>query len=83
MKNVSAFYTSYGEHPFLFQVVTICMHWRLLSSVWFRGIDGLGEDESCRLRSPKSVEEDELLAQSKPKSAQYGDKLVVKVFRNC
>ena len=60
----------------------ICIHWPLLFS-WFRGIDGLGVDESCRFRSPKSVEKgDALLSQSKPKSAQYGDQLSVKVFSN-
>lgn len=48
----------------MFQVVTICMRWRLLSS-WFRRILGLGEDEYGR--SSNSVEEeDELLAQSNP-----------------
>ena len=32
-------------------------------------MDGLAEDESCRFRPPKSVqEEDSLLVQSKPKS---------------
>ena len=56
----------------------------LASSVfWFRGIDGLGEDYSGRFRSPKNVEEYELLAHSKPRSAQYGKKLVVKVLKNC
>ena len=46
-------------------------------------MDGLLEDESCRFRSYKSVEEEEdaLLSQSKPKSTQYGDKLSVKFFR--
>ena len=57
------------------------MHWRLLSS-WFRSIDGLDEDKSCRFRSPNSVgEEDALLSQSKCKSTQYGDKLAFKVFQ--
>lgn len=74
------FFSTWEEQPCLFQVVTICMHWRLLSSS-FQGIDGLGQ--SWRFRSPKSVEEDELLAQSNPKSAQYGDEFVVKVFRSC
>ena len=45
-------------------------------------MDGLAEDESCRFRSPKSVqEEDSLLVQSKPKSTQYKDKWTVEVFR--
>ena len=57
------------------------MHWRLLSP-WFRSIDGSGGDECYRFQSPKILEEDALLSQSKPKSAQYGDKLAVKVFRN-
>ena len=48
----------------------ICMHWRLVSP-WFRGIDELGEDEFCRFRSAKSLEEeDALLSQCNPKSAQ-------------
>ena len=35
-------------------------------------MDGLAEDESCRFRLPKSVqEEDSLLVQSNPKSTQY------------
>ena len=51
------FFTTYGERACLFQVVTVCVHWRLLSS-WFRNIDGLGDDESCLFRSPKSVEEE-------------------------
>ena len=43
---------------------------------------GLAEDESCRFRPPKSVqEEDSLLVQSKPKSTQYKDKWAVEVFR--
>ena len=72
MKHVSMFFTTYGECACLFQIVTICMHWRLLSS-WFRSVGGLGGDESCRFRSPKSVEEEDalhLLSQSKPKSVQ-------------
>ena len=45
-------------------------------------MDGLAEDESCRFRPPKSVqEEDSLLVQSKPKSIQYKGKWVVEVFR--
>ena len=45
-------------------------------------MDGLAEDESCRFRPPKSVqEEDSLLVQSKPKSTQYKDKWAVEVFR--
>ena len=45
-------------------------------------MDGLAEDESCRFRLPKSVqEEDSLLVQSKPKSTQYKDKWAVEVFR--
>ena len=41
-------------------------------------MDGLAEDESCRCRPPKSVqEEDSLLVQSKLKSTQYK----VEVFR--
>ena len=44
-------------------------------------MDGLAEDEFCRFRPPKSVqEEDSLLAQSKPKSARYKDKWAVEVF---
>ena len=39
-------------------------------------------DESCTFRSPKSLEADALLSQSKP-NMQYGDMLAVKVFRNC
>ena len=38
--------------------------------------------ECCSFRSPKGVDEDALLSQSEHKSAQYGDKLAVKVFRN-
>ena len=45
-------------------------------------MDGLVDDEFCQFRPPKSVqEEDSLLAQSKPKSAQYKDKWAVEVFR--
>ena len=45
-------------------------------------MDGLAEDDSCRFRPPKSVqEEDSLLVQSKPKSTQYEDKWAVEVFR--
>ena len=45
-------------------------------------MDGLAEDESCRIRLPKSVqEEDSLLVQSNPKSTQYKDKWTVEVFR--
>ena len=45
-------------------------------------MDGLAEDESCRFRPPKSVqEEDSLLVQSKPKSTQYKNKWAVEVFR--
>ena len=45
-------------------------------------MDWLAEDEFCRFRLPKSVqEEDSLLAQSKPKSTQYKDKWAVEVFR--
>ena len=45
-------------------------------------MDGLAEDESCRFRPPKSVQEgDSLLVQSKPKSTQYKDKWAVEVFR--
>ena len=45
-------------------------------------MDGLAEDESCRFRPPKSVqEEDSLLVQSKPKSTQYEDKWAVEFFR--
>ena len=45
-------------------------------------MDGLGEDESCRFRPPKSVQEEgSLLVQSKPKSTQYKDKWAVEVFR--
>ena len=44
-------------------------------------MDGLAEDESCRFRQPKSVqEEDSLLVQSKPKSTRYKDKWAVEVF---
>ncbi|CAH3192704.1 unnamed protein product, partial [Porites evermanni] len=40
----------------------------------------LAEDESCRFRPPKSVqEEDSLLVQSKPKSTQYKDNLEEKL----
>ena len=46
-------------------------------------MDGLAEDESCRFRPPRSVqEEDSLLGQSKPKSTQYKDKWAVEVFRS-
>ena len=45
-------------------------------------MDGLAEDESCRFRPPKSVqEEDSLLLQSKPKRTQYKDQRAVEVFR--
>ena len=45
-------------------------------------MDGLGEDEFCRFRPPKSVqEEDSLLVQFKPKRKRYKDKWAVKVFR--
>ena len=45
-------------------------------------MDGLAEDESCRFRPPKSVQEEgSLLVQSKPKSTQYKDKWAVEVFR--
>ena len=45
-------------------------------------MDGLAEDESCRFRPPKSVQEgDSLLVQSNPKSTQYKDKWTVEVFR--
>ena len=45
-------------------------------------MDGLAEDEFCRFRPPKSVqEEDSLLVQSKPKSTRYKDKWGVEVFR--
>ena len=45
-------------------------------------MDGLAEDEFCRFRPPKSVqEEDSLLVQSKPKSTRYKDKWAVEVFR--
>ncbi|CAH3180978.1 unnamed protein product [Porites lobata] len=43
-------------------------------------MDGLAEDESCRCRPLKSVqEEDSLLVQSKPKSTQYKDNLEEKL----
>ncbi|CAH3180135.1 unnamed protein product [Porites lobata] len=46
-------------------------------------MDGLAEDESCRFRPPKSVqEEDSLLVQpkpQKPKSTQYKDNLEEKL----
>ena len=43
-------------------------------------MEGLAEDESCRFRPPKSVQdEDSLLVQSKPKSTQYKDKWAVEV----
>ena len=46
-------------------------------------MDGLAEDESCRFRPPKSVqEEDSLLVQSKPKSTQYKDKWAAEVGIN-
>ena len=46
-------------------------------------MDELAEDESCRFRQPRSVqEEDSLLGQSKPKSTQYKDKWAVEVFRS-
>ena len=49
---------------------------------YFRNMDELAEDESCRFRPPRSVqEEDSLLGQSKPKSTQYKDKWAVEVFR--
>ena len=52
-----------------------------MRSVAFRNMDGLAEDESCRFRQPKSVqEEDSLLVQSKPKSTRYKDKWAVEVF---
>ena len=45
-------------------------------------MDGLAEDQFCRFRPPKSVqEEDSLLVQSKPKSTRYKDKWAVEVFR--
>ena len=41
-------------------------------------MDGLGEDEFCRFRPPKSVQkEDSLFVQSKPKSTRYKDKWAV------
>ena len=51
----------------LFQVVTICIHWRSASSK-------TAEDESCWLRLPKSVQEDSLFVQSNFKTTQYKDK---------
>ena len=46
-------------------------------------MDGLAEDESCRFRPPKGVQnEDCLLVQSKPKSTQYKDKWAVEVSRS-
>lgn len=62
MNNVSVFLASYGERAFLFQEVKFAC----IGVFFVTGFEALGEDESCRLRSPKSVEEDELLAQSKP-----------------
>ena len=45
-------------------------------------MDGLAEDEFCRFRPPKSVqEEDSLLVQCKPKSTRLTDKWAVEVFR--
>ena len=44
-------------------------------------MEGLDEDESCRFRLPKSVQEHSLLVQSNPKSTQYKDKWTVEVFR--
>ena len=45
-------------------------------------MDGLVEDQFCRSRPPKSVqEEDSLLVQSKPKGTRYKDKWTVEVFR--
>ena len=45
-------------------------------------MDWLAEDESCRFRAPKSVQEDDsLLVQSNPKSTQYKDLWTVEVFR--
>ena len=45
-------------------------------------MDGLAEDESCRFRPPKSVQEEgSLLVQSNLKSTQYKDKWTVEVFR--
>ena len=45
-------------------------------------MDGLAEDEFCRFRRLKSVqEEDSLLVQSNPKSTQYKDLWTVEVFR--
>ena len=45
-------------------------------------MDGLAEDEFCRFRPLKSVQEkDSLLVHSKPKSTRYKDKWAVEVFR--
>ena len=52
-----------------------------LASCYFRNIDGLAEDEFFWARPAKSVQEDSLLVQSKPKSTWYKDKCGVEVFR--
>lgn len=67
MNNVCVFFfTTYGERAFFRRSN---LHALASSVFWFRGIDGLGENESRRFRSPKCVEEGALLVQSKRKSA--------------